>query len=220
MPVADSPLGRLQKAIAAHRWTVIVGLGVFIGAVGVGVIMGGPLLLGLVGMGAVLVALMLLAWRSRRTSAAVSGGAVVSYFALATALTLAVIQLVPYGRNHSNPPTIGEPAWASPQTRELMVNACFGCHSNEVEWPWYSNIAPISWVVTLHVDEGRDEVNYSEFTVDPGEAEETIETIRDGEMPPSYYTVFGLHPEANLSDQEIADLIAGLQLTPGMNEDD
>ncbi|MCP4307122.1 MAG: heme-binding domain-containing protein [bacterium] len=182
--------------------------------------MGGPLLLGLVGVGVVLVALALLAWHGRRTHAAVGGAAAVGSFALATVLTLGLIQLVPYGRDHSNPPTIGEPAWSSPQTRELMVNACFGCHSNEVEWPWYSSIAPISWVVTQHVDEGRDEVNYSEFTVDQGEAEETIETIREGEMPPSYYTVFGLHPEAKLSDQEIADLIAGLQLTPGMDEDD
>ena len=69
-----------------------------------------------------------------------------------------------------------------------MVSACLGCHSNEVEWPWYSDVAPISWVVTRHVDEGRDKVNYSEFTVDRGDAEETIEVIRVGilSMVPSW----------------------------------
>ena len=100
-----------------------------------------------------------------------------------------------------------------------MVNACFGCHSNEVEWPWYSNIAPISWVVTDHVDEGRGDVNYSEFDTDAGEADETVEVVLEGSMPPNYYTLFGLHPEAKLTDDEIAELVAGLKATPGMTED-
>ena len=82
-------------------------------------------------------------------------------------LAFGIIQLVPYGREHSNLPVTGEPAWSSPRTRELMIDACYGCHSNEVDWPWYSNVAPISWVVTDHADEGRDAVNYSEFAIDP-----------------------------------------------------
>ena len=101
-----------------------------------------------------------------------------------------------------------------------MVNACYGCHSNQVDWPWYTSIAPISWAVTDHVNEGRDAVNYSEFTTNPGDAEETIETILDGSMPPAYYTRFGLHPEANLTDTEIAELIEGLRTTPGLSEDE
>lgn len=101
-----------------------------------------------------------------------------------------------------------------------MANACYGCHSNEVEWPWYSNIAPVSWAITDHVDEGRDEVNFSEFATSRDEADEVIETILDGSMPPRYYTAFGLHPEANLSDTEIAELVAGLRATPGFDEQD
>ena len=66
-----------------------------------------------------------------------------------------LMQFVPYGRNHSNPPVISEPHWDSPQTRELAVDACFDCHSNETNWPWYSNIAPVSWMVQRHTDEGR-----------------------------------------------------------------
>jgi len=53
-----------------------------------------------------------------------------------------VIQAAPYGRAHDNPPVLAEPQWDSATTRELAVAACFDCHSNEVAWPWYTNIAP------------------------------------------------------------------------------
>jgi hypothetical protein len=220
--MSTSLFDRLWRVMLANRLAVVLGLGVVAAAVVAGIIMGGAMLVGVVGVMTALVAFALLAWRSRRMGeqADVAGGTVLTYFALAAVLTFGLIQLVPYGRAHSNPPTIGEPAWSSPQTRELMVNACYGCHSNEVEWPWYSNIAPVSWVVTDHADGGRNKVNYSEFSIDDGDADKTIETIREGSMPPSYFTVFGLHPEAKLSDQEIADLIAGLKATPGMDEDD
>ena len=56
------------------------------------------------------------------------------------------IQLVPYGHNRSNPPVTGEPAWDSPQTRAYAKQACFDCHSNETIWPWYSYVAPASWL--------------------------------------------------------------------------
>ncbi|HEY5650870.1 MAG TPA: heme-binding domain-containing protein, partial [Acidimicrobiia bacterium] len=82
---------------------------------------------------------------------------------VAVAAVAVAIQLVPYGRNHSNPPVVQEPAWDSQQTRELAVAACFDCHSNETEWPWYSNIAPVSWALQRDVDEGREELNFSEW---------------------------------------------------------
>ena len=53
-----------------------------------------------------------------------------------------LIQFVPFGRDHTNPPVVQEPKWDSPATRELAKRACFDCHSNETVWPWYSNIAP------------------------------------------------------------------------------
>jgi hypothetical protein len=93
-----------------------------------------------------------------------------------------VLQLVPYGRDHSNPPVIAEPLWDSPDTRELSVRACFDCHSNETEWAWYSNVAPLSWLIQSHVDEGREELNFSESQLDQ-EGEEAAETVRDGSMP-------------------------------------
>ncbi len=168
------------------------------------------------------VAFALTIWRQRSSADGVDLGLgrLLPLFLVAGCATFAVIQLIPYGRDHDNPPSSGEPAWSSPRTRELMVNACYGCHSNEVEWPWYSNVAPISWAITDHVQEGRDKVNYSEFVTDPGDADETIEVIVDGSMPPAYYTLFGLHSQANLSDAEIAELIAGLRATPGLSDGD
>ena len=132
-------------------------------------------------------------------------------------LTFGIIQLVPYGRAHSNPPVTGEPKWANAETRQLMVDSCFACHSNEVVYPPYASIAPISWEVQHHVEEGRDAVNYSEFATNPGEAEESIEVIEEGSMAPAYFTRFGLHPEANLTPEQTQQLIEGLRATPGMS---
>ncbi len=58
-----------------------------------------------------------------------------------------LLQIIPYGHNHTNPPIVEEPAWDSPQTRAVVKKACFDCHSNETVWPWYSNIAPLSWLI-------------------------------------------------------------------------
>lgn len=65
------------------------------------------------------------------------------------------IQAVPCGRAHSNPPVAGEPAWASAETGELMVRACYGCHPNEVDYPVYVSIAPIPWSIESLVKQGR-----------------------------------------------------------------
>jgi len=135
----------------------------------------------------------------------------------ATLGTMIVIQAIPYGRSHSNPPITGEPEWATPHTRELMVRACFGCHSNEVKYPSYASVAPISWVVQSHVDGGRQSVNYSEFDKGQRRAKNTVLAVTSGFMPPSYYTQFGRHPEAKLTKAEMAELIAGLKATPGLS---
>ena len=121
-----------------------------------------------------------------------------------------LIQLIPYGRDHSNPPVTAEPAWDSPETRALAVAACLDCHSNETDWPWYTNIAPVSWLSQHDVDEGRDVLNFSEWDR-PQEAEDVSEVIQEGEMPPWYYGI--THSGARLSDAEIERLIAGLEAT-------
>ena len=159
-------------------------------------------------------------WRARGTERPTSAPmrTIASSAGLAAVGVLVLAQAVPYGRAHSNPPVIAEPEWANAETRELMVRACWGCHSNEVEWPWYSNVAPISWAVTRHVDEGRDQVNYQEWDSNQRHADETLEVIKDGSMPPAYYTVFGLHSDANLTSAELQTLIEGVTATPGLTE--
>ena len=142
-------------------------------------------------------------------------GRVASSFALGALAVFVLIQAVPYGRSHSNPPISGEPDWDSPLTRELTDRACFDCHSNEVEWPWYSNVAPASWAVAKHVADGRSAVNYQEWDQPQDEPEKSAKEVKNGSMPPPYFTVFGLHSEANLTDTEKADLIAGLRATFG-----
>ena len=127
------------------------------------------------------------------------------------------IQAVPFGRDHPNPPVTGEPSWDSPRTRELIVRACFDCHSNEVEYPWYSGIAPMSWAVQLHVEQGRAKVNYSEWDHPQKEGDESAETVIDGEMPPGYYTLL-THRGARLTDAERQELIDGLDATLGTND--
>lgn len=122
-----------------------------------------------------------------------------------------LIQLVPYGRNHSDPPVVQEPRWDSPQTRELVRRACFDCHSNETVWPWYSNIAPVSWLVQRDVDEGRRKLNFSEWNRPQGEPGEVVEVVRKGEMPPLFYLL--THPNARLSPAEKEALIRGLENT-------
>jgi hypothetical protein len=152
-------------------------------------------------------------------------------------IALIVIQFVPVER--TNPPVVSEPKWNSAETRALAERACFDCHSNQTKWPWYSQIAPVSWFVANHVREGRDKLNFSEWGVSTrassegvGEAEEgereaaeygergeqaepdeIVEEVEKGKMPLPNYLL--LHPEARLSPAETEALIGGLKATFG-----
>ncbi len=124
-----------------------------------------------------------------------------------------VIQFVPYGRAHTNPAVVAEPVWDSPQTQAYFSRACADCHSNETKWPWYSNVAPMSWMIQRHVDEGREAFNVSEWREDYYSAEEAAELVRNGEMPIRNYLM--LHPEARFSATEREQFIQGLIATFG-----
>ena len=124
------------------------------------------------------------------------------------------IQLVPYGRAHSNPPVTGEPAWDAPETRALAKQACFDCHSNETTWPAYANIAPVSWLVQRDVNEGRAVLNFSEWSRPQEEANEAAEEVREGEMPPVAYTLVHAHARLNAADRD--RLAQGLAKTLGI----
>ncbi len=124
-------------------------------------------------------------------------------------VVLLLIQLVPYGRSHENPPVTAEPAWPSPRVRELVRRACFDCHSNESVWPWYAHVAPVSWLVQRDVDEGRRHLNFSTWDRPQRHAKDAAGEVEEGAMPPALY--LPLHPTARLSEAEKAELVAGLK---------
>lgn len=125
-------------------------------------------------------------------------------------ISLAVlIQLVPYGRSHDNPAIVAEPQWSSPQVREIAVRACYDCHSNQSKWPWYSNIAPVSWLVAHDVEEGRRELNFSRWDVKQRHIKDAAEEVLEGEMPMWEYLL--VHPEAKLSAADQALLVTELK---------
>ena len=136
--------------------------------------------------------------------------------AIAGALFLA-IQLVPYGWDHTNPAVVAEPRWDAPRTRELFFRACADCHSNESKWPWYSRVAPVSWLVYNDVQEGREHLDISEWNRPQKDADEAAEKLQEGEMPLPIYLPF--HPEARLTAAEKAELVAGLAATLGTEDD-
>ncbi len=115
------------------------------------------------------------------------------------------MQVIPVDR--VNPPVESD-LTASPAVREVLRRACYDCHSNETRWPWYSHVAPVSWLVARDVRRGRRHVNFSTWgSLDARRRakakRETWEQVSEGEMPLWFYTP--LHPEARLSaeDKEI-----------------
>jgi len=142
------------------------------------------------------------------------------YKILGTVFLVAIaIQLIPYGKNHSTPSVVAEPMWDSPKTRELFVRACADCHSNETKWPWYSNVAPISWLVQYDVEEGREHFNVSMWGIQKkNKGDEAKEELEEGEMPPWFYVL--PHPDAKLSESETKELSKGLLATFGEENDD
>jgi hypothetical protein len=93
----------------------------------------------------------------------------------------------------------------------MLKSACYDCHSNQPRYPWYASVAPISWKINEHIKEGRDELNFSLWSTFSAKKrdhklEELIEMIEEREMPlPNYVT---LHKEADLTDEQIASLVA------------
>jgi hypothetical protein len=87
----------------------------------------------------------------------------------------------------------------------MIKTGCYDCHSNETVYPWYSNIAPVSWLLKSHISEGREQINFSEWgNYQPGKRghklDECKEMVEKGEMPLSGYTL--LHPAAKFSPEQ------------------
>jgi hypothetical protein len=91
------------------------------------------------------------------------------------------------------------------EVANTLARACGDCHSNQTSLPWYGHVAPISWWIKSHVREGREELNFSEWTKYStleryNELESICGVISNGRMPPAAYTA--LHPEARLGAQD------------------
>lgn len=116
------------------------------------------------------------------------------------------IQFVPVAAME-NPPT-QPPLAEPPEVVAILKRACYDCHSHEVRWPWYSRIAPVSWLVARDVVEGRKGINFSDWPEDEDDRsfnrEQTWDSVESGEMPLWFY--LPLHPEANLTEADKAIL--------------
>ena len=124
-----------------------------------------------------------------------------------------LIQFIPFGHDHTNPPVTGEPQWNSPQTSDLIHRACFDCHSNATVWPWYSHVAPVSWLLQRDVNGGRRHLNFTEWNRPQKHAKDIAEQVKEGEMPPWFY--LPMHPAARLAEAEKQALIEGVEKTFG-----
>lgn len=136
------------------------------------------------------------------------------------AILLIAIQFVPV--DTSNPPVSADLSTPS-DVKEVLQESCYDCHSHETRWPWYSRIAPMSWLVEKDVDEGREHLNFSKWEDLPTKKqvehmEEIWEEVDEGEMPLWFY--LPLHPEARISASDRAILARWSGGTDGVRNGD
>jgi cytochrome c551/c552 len=110
----------------------------------------------------------------------------------------------------TNPPvdesqTINAQMQMTPAVASILERSCRDCHSNKTVWPWYTKLAPVSWWLADHVNEGRQNLNVSEWGKLPKDRQDRklrqmCDEIQDGAMPLSSY--LPMHPAAKLSEQD------------------
>jgi cytochrome c551/c552 len=119
-----------------------------------------------------------------------------------TIALLGLAQLIPVGG--TNPPSAGE-IDAPPEVSAILQRACYDCHSNKTVWPWYSHVAPVSWLVASDVSEGREHLNFTEWgKLDASQRakkqRKAGHEVSEGDMPEWYYVP--MHPHARLTDAD------------------
>jgi hypothetical protein len=121
---------------------------------------------------------------------------------------------VPYGWQKSNPPVTADVPWPNAEAASIARTSCYACHSNETDWPAYSYVAPMSWLVRKDVEAGRRKMNFSEWDEDSADAAGDAEDeIVEGRMPlPNYRRI---HRDAQLTNEEAAILIDALEQLSG-----
>ncbi len=133
-------------------------------------------------------------------------GNVATIALLGIAGTLLLAQFVPVQR--SNPPATGDVS-APPAIEATLRRACYDCHSNETRWPWYSRVAPISWLAVHEVELGRKQINFSEWgeyypATRKRKLQWTDRALREEKMPPWSYRI--VHPDVRLTGEDRAAL--------------
>ncbi len=132
----------------------------------------------------------------------------VRWAAIAAVAVLASLQLV---RPEMTNPKVHEELTLAAQydvpqeVQQILDRACANCHSNRTRWPWYSHVAPASWLLADHVKHGRRHFNMDDFTEEMS-IKDICQEIRVGSMPPKSYLL--LHPEAKLTGAEIQTVCA------------
>jgi len=119
---------------------------------------------------------------------------------------LVLIQFKPVERTN---PEITQDAPLRPAVKKILKRACYDCHSNETKWPWYSYVAPVSWLVTHDVNHARGHLNFSEWDQYKPKRqqrliEEIVEEVEEGEMPLWFY--LPLHANAKITEKDIVVL--------------
>jgi hypothetical protein len=128
---------------------------------------------------------------------------------LVLAALLILAQFIRPEKNESNDRTFDlSTRYTVPADVEQVLKvACYDCHSNQTIYPWYYNFQPVAWWVNNHVTDGKRHLNFSTFTQRPiavqnHNFEEIVEVVEENEMPMKEYTYLGMHPDANLTDQQ------------------
>ncbi|GAB3165836.1 heme-binding domain-containing protein [Telluribacter humicola] len=133
---------------------------------------------------------------------------------LGVLVLLVVIQLIRPTPNNYNDRTYDiATRYSVPEdVQHILSVACNDCHTNQTTYPWYSNVQPVAWWMDHHIQEGKQHLNFSDFTRRPlaiqyHKLEEIVEVVEESEMPMKEYTYLGMHPEANLTEVQKQRLI-------------
>ena len=118
------------------------------------------------------------------------------------------IQFIPTNRNHSEevPPSDFMLVKNVPtEVKSILMISCYDCHSNNTHYPWYQKVQPVSWYLEGHIEDGKEELNFSDFgsysdRMQKAKMRSIISQVEDGKMPLPSYTL--LHPEAELTAAE------------------
>ena len=127
---------------------------------------------------------------------------------LGIGILLIIAQLIPRHWNTTSAPQpndISRVYSVPPNVTALLKNSCYDCHSNNTTYPWYANVQPVNWWLTDHVNEGKKELNFSEFAGYTAKRQrkkfnEIMDEVKEGKMPLKSYT--WMHGNAKLTEAQ------------------